>query len=130
MMNHHFKERLAQLSLQHDALLERPNEARLPGNGIFLRYQHPVLTAAHTPLYWRYDLDERSNPFLMERFGINGVFNAGAIKWNDRYVLLARVEGWDRKSFFAVAESPNGIDNFRFWDTPVDIPATGAPETN
>jgi 4-O-beta-D-mannosyl-D-glucose phosphorylase len=130
MMKHHFKERLAQLSLQHDALLERPNEARLPGNGIFLRYQHPVLTAAHTPLYWRYDLDERSNPFLMERFGINGVFNAGAIKWNDRYVLLARVEGWDRKSFFAVAESPNGIDNFRFWDTPVDIPATGAPETN
>jgi 4-O-beta-D-mannosyl-D-glucose phosphorylase len=130
MMKHHFKERLAQLSLQHDTLLERPNEPRLPGNGIFLRYQHPVLTEAHTPLFWRYDLDERSNPFLMERFGINGVFNAGAIKWNDRYVLVARVEGWDRKSFFAVAESPNGIDNFRFWDTPVDIPATGAPETN
>src|ERR1700743_988049 len=102
-----FGERLAQLNELYKALVQRPNEAATPGNGIFLRYVHPVLTAAHAPLFWRYDLDERSNPYLMERFGINGVFNAGAIKWNNRYILVNRVEGWDRKSFFAIAESPN-----------------------
>src|SRR5215475_3425893 len=118
-MNHLFNERLAALNELHAGLIRRPNEAQLPGNGIFLRYRHPILTAAHAPLFWRYDLDEKANPWLMERFGINGVFNAGAIKWMDRYVLMARVEGWDRKSFFAIAESPNGIDNFRFWDSPV-----------
>jgi 4-O-beta-D-mannosyl-D-glucose phosphorylase len=89
-----------------------------------------VLSAGHTPLFWRYDLDEQSNPFLMERFGINGVFNAGAIKWKDRYMMMVRVEGSDRKSFFAIAESPNGIDHFRFWDSPVHMPGTGEPETN
>src|ERR1700709_2928640 len=103
-MNHPFNERLAQLNEIHSGLIRRPNEARIPGNGLFLRYVHPVLTADHAPLFWRYDLDENSNPFLMERFGINGVFNAGAIKWKDRYILMARVEGWDRKSFFAIAE--------------------------
>jgi 4-O-beta-D-mannosyl-D-glucose phosphorylase len=130
MMKHHFSERLGQLNELHDGLIRRPNESLTPGNGIFLRYQHPVLTAAHAPLFWRYDLDENTNPFLMERFGINGVFNAGATKWNGRYILMARVEGWDRKSFFAIAESPNGIDNFRFWDSPVHMPGSGAPETN
>ena len=129
-MNHLFTERLASLKDQHAALIRRPNEPELPGNGIFLRYKHSILTAAHAPLFWRYDLDERTNPFLMERFGINGVFNAGAIKWKDRYAIMARVEGRDRKSFFAIADSPNGIDNFRFWDSPVHMPGTGSPETN
>lgn len=129
-MKHRFTKRLARLNEDYDELIHRRNEGLLPGNGIFLRYQHPVLTAAHAPLFWRYDLNEQSNPYLMERFGINGVFNAGAIKWNGRYVLMARVEGWDRKSFFAIAESPNGIDNFRFRDSPVHMPGSGCPETN
>ena len=129
-MKNSFTERLSQLSELYTGLVRRPNEPRTPGNGIFLRYTHPILTAAHAPLFWRYDLDERSNPFLMERFGVNGVFNAGAIKWKGKYVLMVRVEGWDRKSFFAIAESPNGIDNFRFWDAPVSMPDAGGPETN
>lgn len=129
-MNHLFNERLASLNHQHASLVHRPNEPELPGNGIFLRYKHPILTAAHAPLFWRYDLDERTNPYLMERFGINGVFNAGAIKWKDRYAIMARVEGRDRKSFFAIADSPNGVDSFRFWDSPVHMPGTGSPETN
>ena len=129
-MKNSFTERLSQLSELYTELVRRPNEPRTPGNGIFLRYTHPILTAAHAPLFWRYDLDERSNPFLMERFGINGVFNAGAIKWKEKYVLMVRVEGWDRKSFFAIAESPNGIDNFHFWDAPVYMPDAGGPETN
>src|ERR1700742_4402440 len=102
MMKHSFKERLLQLNEQHAQLIRRSNEPLTPGNGIFLRYRYPILTAAHAPLFWKYDLDESSNPFLMERFGINGVFNAGAIKWNDRYVIMVRVESWDRKSFFAI----------------------------
>jgi 4-O-beta-D-mannosyl-D-glucose phosphorylase len=130
MMKNLFRERLARLNEQHTELIRRPNERSIPGNGIFYRYRYPVLTAGHAPLFWRYDLDERSNPFLMERFGINGVFNAGAIKWNDRYIMMARVEGCDRKSFFAIAESPNGIDHFRFWDSPIQMPGTGEPETN
>lgn len=129
-MNHLFNQRLASLKEQHALLIRRPNKPELPGNGIFLRYKHPIVTAAHAPLFWRYDLDERTNPYLMERFGINGVFNAGAIKWEGRYAVMARVEGRDRKSFFAIADSPNGIDNFRFWDSPVHMPGTGSPETN
>src|ERR1700760_2620524 len=130
MIKHHFNQRLTQLNEQYSGLIRTPNEPLLPGNGIFLRYRNPILTAAHTPLFWRYDLDELSNPYLMERFGINGVFNAGAIKWNGRYTIMARVEGWDRKSFFAIADSPNGIDNFQFWDSPVHMPGSGSPETN
>ena len=129
-MKHLFNERLALLNKQYSELIQRPNEPQLPGNGIFHRYRHPILTAAHAPLFWRYDLDEKTNPYLMERFGINGVFNAGAIKWNGRYTIMARVEGWDRKSFFAIADSPNGIDNFRFWDSPVHMPGSGNLETN
>jgi 4-O-beta-D-mannosyl-D-glucose phosphorylase len=130
MMKNLFKLRLTKLNERHMELVKRPNEAHALGNGIFDRYKYPVLTAAHAPLFWRYDLDEQMNPFLMERFGINGVFNAGAIKWNDNYVMMVRMEGWDRKSFFAIAESPNGIDNFRFWDSPVHMPGSGEPETN
>ena len=126
-----FNSRLTQLRKEHADLIERPNETvKTPGNGVYNRYKYPVLTAAHTPLHWRYDLDAASNPFLMERFGINGVFNAGAIKWNDKYLLMARVEGTDRKSFFAIAESSNGVDNFRFWDFPAVIPETAEPDTN
>jgi len=102
----------------------------LPGNGIYERYERPVLTAAHTPLFWRYDLNPANNPYLMERFGINAVFNAGAIKWQGKYLVCARVEGVDRKSFFAIAESPNGVDQFRFWDFPVTLPETEEPDVN
>src|SRR6186713_3380348 len=98
-----FNNRLTQLRKEHADLIERPNEpVKTAGNGVYTRYNYPVLTAAHIPLHWRYDLHADSNPFLMERFGINAVFNAGAIKWNDKYLLMARVEGADRKSFFAI----------------------------
>jgi len=100
------------------------------GNGVFDRWENPVLTAAHAPLFWRYDLDPRRNPFLQERLGVNCVFNVGAIEWNGKVCLMARVEGNDRKSFFAVAESDNGVDNFRFWDQPVVLPETDVPDTN
>jgi len=125
-----FHERLACLQAGHAALLARPNAPATPGNGVFLRHRHPVLTAAHVPLEWRYDLNPASNPRLLERFGINGVFNAGAIKHEGRYLLAARVEGADRKSFFAIAESPNGTDRFRFWNEPVTLPETADPDTN
>lgn len=122
--------RLEELNAEHQALMARKNIPSLRSNGIFNRYKFPVLTAAHTPLSWRYDLNPESNPFLMERFGINAVLNAGAIKYNGKYLLVARVEGNDRKSFFAVAESSNGIDGFKFWDQPVVMPETGIPDTN
>jgi 4-O-beta-D-mannosyl-D-glucose phosphorylase len=125
-----FQQRLAQLEAQHQDLIQTTNQAIVPGNGIFERYQHPVLTAAHAPLFWRYDLNPQTNPHLMERFGINAVFNAGAIKWQGKYVVAARVEGMDRKSFFAIAESPNGIDQFQFWDYPITMPETADPDTN
>lgn len=125
-----FEKRLAQLEQAQEALLTCRNKKEELGNGVYDRYQYPVLTAQHTPLFWRYDLNPATNPFLMERFGINATFNAGAIKLNDRYCLVARVEGADRKSFFAVAESPNGVDNFRFWDYPVQLPQTSEPDTN
>jgi 4-O-beta-D-mannosyl-D-glucose phosphorylase len=125
-----FGKRLGELESKHRELIGQPNEPAGPDNGVFRRYEYPVLTAAHTPLYWRYDLDAKSNPYLIERFGINAVFNAGAMKWNGKYVMLARVEGMDRKSFFAVAESPNGIDNFRFWDYPVDMPTFPGRDSN
>jgi len=118
------------LFAEHGALIRRRNEPLKESNGWFLRYRYPVLTAAHTPLFWRYDLDPAANPFLMERMGINAVFNVGAMEWNGNVVLMARVEGVDRKSFFAVAESASGIDGFRFWDYPVAMPETAEPETN
>lgn len=129
-MHHQFKNRLQQLKQTQDALLTKQNKKVLNGNGVFDRYENIILTAFHTPLNWRYDLNEATNPYLMERFAINAVFNAGAIKWNDKYLLVARVEGADRKSFFAIAESANGIDNFIFWEYPVLMPETTVPDTN
>lgn len=116
---------LESLRQRHSSLIERGNKLA-ESNGVWQRYANPVLTAEHTPLFWRYDLNPKTNPFMLERFGINGVFNSGAIKFNGKYVLVARVEGKDRKSFFAVAESDNGIDNFHFWPYPVTIPGEDA----
>ncbi len=129
-MNDMFRERLNLIKKDYEEIITRKNEKILPGNGIFERYRYPVLTAGHAPIYWRYDLNPQTNPHLMERFGINAVFNAGAIKWHGKYLMVARVEGYDRKSFFAVAESPNGIDNFRFWDYPVTLPEADELATN
>ncbi len=129
-MTKEFEKRLSQLQSSYHQLITQPNKKQETSNGVFDRYQYPVLTAAHTPVFWRYDLNPKTNPHLMERFGINAVFNAGAIKWNNKYLLVARVEGLDRKSFFAVAESANGIDNFTFWDYPIDLPQTEEPDTN
>ncbi|MEG1379160.1 MAG: glycoside hydrolase family 130 protein [Bacteroidales bacterium] len=125
-----FKQKIEQLFQDYEALITRENKPDHHSNGIFVRYQYPILTAAHTPVFWRYDLDEKSNPFLMERIGMNATLNSGAIKWQDKYLLLVRVEGTDRKSFFAIAESPNGIDNFRFWDYPITMPEDTDPATN
>ena len=125
-----FSNKLLALIANQEALLNRKNHPQDHGNGIYERWQNPILTAAHTPIYWRYDLDESTNPYLMERLGINATFNAGAIFWNGKYILAVRVEGVDRKSFFALAESPNGVDNFRFWDYPIELPQTEIPDTN
>ena len=124
-----FDERLAELVSEHEELLARKN-TEIYGNGVYERFANPVLTAGHAPLEWRYDLNRETNPYLMERIGIHATFNSGAIKFNGRYVLVARVEADDRKSFFAVAESPNGIDNFRFWKRPITMPEWGEPATN
>ena len=125
-----FRKSVQNLFKQQERLLVRRNRKLPGGNGIFDRYEFPVLTAAHTPISWRYDLDRKTNPFLLERMGINATFNAGALMHEGRFLVVARVEGADRKSFFAVAESPNGIDNFRFWDYPILMPETGDPDTN
>ncbi|MBO5418725.1 MAG: glycosidase [Bacteroidales bacterium] len=119
--------RLDSLRTQHSQLIDRENIRSL-SNGVWTRYQYPVLTAEHAPLYWRYDLNPETNPLLLERFGINGVFNAGAIKIDGKYTLVARVEGNDRKSFFAIAQSTSPVDGFRFLPYPVDIGSLG--ETN
>ncbi len=125
-----FEFRLGNLAELHEVLVTRRNRRIEPGNGAYHRYENPVLTGAHAPLSWRYDLDPSTNPHLMERFGINAAFNAGAMKHNGKYLLVARVEGNDRKSFFAIAESPNGVDNFRFWDHPLTMPETADPDIN
>lgn len=114
---------------RYEELVTRPNVA-IEGNGIYERYQNPVITAEMVPPTWRYDFNPATNPFFMERIGVNATLNSGAMKWNGRYLLVVRVEGYDRKSFFAVAESPNGIDNFRFWDRPVTLPDDIVPATN
>jgi len=115
---------------KYEELIKQKNERTETTNGVFDRYKNPVLTAEHTPILWRYDLNYDTNPFLLERLGINCVFNPGAVELNGRIYLVARVEGADRKSFFAVAESTSGIDNFRFWDYPVSMPQTNEPDTN
>ena len=94
-----FDKKIQYLLAEHEALLSRPNVAAKGGNGIYTKYENPILTGAHTPVIWRYDLDEKTNPFLMERIGMNAAFNSGAMKWNDKYLLVVRVEGTeDRKS--------------------------------
>ncbi|MGO4883265.1 MAG: glycosidase [Bryobacteraceae bacterium] len=129
-MTKEFRSRMDALVRDHEHLIHCPNEPVPQSSGWFQRYRHPVLTAAHAPLEWRYDFDPEANPFLLERQAVNAAFNVGAMEWNGKIVLMARVEGADRKSFFAVAESANGIHGFRFWDYPVTMPEGADPETN
>jgi 4-O-beta-D-mannosyl-D-glucose phosphorylase len=124
------KNRIDLLTGRYEALIKRKNERLEDSESIYDRYRYPILTAAHVPVYWKYDYDPDRNPYFMQRIGINSVFNAGAVKIKNKYLLVARVEGWDRKSFFAVAESPNGTDNFRFWERPIDMPETHEPDVN
>jgi len=130
MTREQFKKRLSILQQDYKKLIARPNRKVRGGNGVYSRYLYPVLTAAHTPLFWRYDLNYATNPHLLERIGVNATFNAGAIDYHGKILLAVRVEGVDRKSFFAIAESPNGIDHFRFWDYPVIMPETDDPDIN
>jgi len=125
-----YQEKVQALRQRHEALLQRKNQVMEGGNGIYEKYVYPILTAEHTPLEWKYDFNEQDNPFLMQRIMMNAVLNAGAIKLDGRYLLVCRVEGADRKSFFAVAESPNGIDEWRFWEEPITMPDTEDPATN
>ncbi|MFV0583125.1 MAG: glycosidase [Parabacteroides gordonii] len=129
-MNTLFKQRLHALQQQYETLLQRQNTPLEDTNSIVRRYTFPVVTNGHIPLEWRYDLNPVTNPFCLERIGVNACMNSGAIKWNGKYLLMVRVEGWDRKSFFAIAESPNGVDNFRFWERPVNLPEIDPAETN
>ena len=115
---------------KYNRLLARKNQKSSFYNGVFDRYENPVLTREHIPLTWRYDLDENTNPYFMERLGVNAVMNSGAIELNGKFYLVARIEGNDRKSFFGVAESENGIDGFHFWDYPILLPDTCKEETN
>lgn len=130
MKNNLFQERRAAIQKEHEALLTRKNEKYFSTNGIFNRYKHPVLTRDHFPLEWRFDFNPHTNPFFMERIGFNAAMNSGAMKWKGKYLLAVRSEGNDRKSFFAIAESPNGVDNFRFWERPLTMPETQDPDTN
>lgn len=125
-----FEQTLQELHRKHDMLLSRENIREEKGNGIAYRYHYPVVTNEHIPLEWRYDFNPATNPLCLERIGVNACMNAGAIKWNGKYLLMVRVEGADRKSFFAIAESPNGVDNFRFWERPVSLPDIDPEETN
>ena len=125
-----FQQKLQHLRRNHQDLIARRNRRAEHTNGIYWRYEYPAIEAAHVPLEWRYDLDERTNPHLMERIGVNATFNAGAIKLDGRYLMVVRVEGNDRKSFFAVAESDNGIDGWHFWERPIVMPEWGEPATN
>ncbi len=125
-----FKQSVQSLLAEHETLITKKNAPKAKGNGIYDCYENPILTAEHAPIFWRYDLNEKTNPFLMERQGVNAAFNSGALYWNGKYILAVRVEGVDRKSFFAIAESPNGVDNFRFWDYPITMPETERPDTN
>ncbi len=130
MTQSEFRNKVRELATRHDRLLRRKNAKAESGSGVFDRYAYPVLTAEHTPLFWRYDFDQSTNPSLMERMGINATFNAGAIEHDGKILVVARVEGVDRKSFLAVAESKNGVDNFRFWDYPILMPETDDPDIN
>jgi len=125
-----YSKQVQRLIKTQEKLLAQRNRKVTGGNGIYDRWEHPVLTAAHAPIHWRYDLDRKTNPKLLERMAINATFNAGAILHDGKYLVVARVEGVDRKSFFAVAESPNGVDRFRFWDYPILMPETSEPDIN
>lgn len=125
-----FKNSLKRLKRNHESLVCMNNVYESEGNGIYLRFINPILTPAHVPIDWRYDLNPETNPYLLERIGVNATMNSGAIKLGDKYLLVVRVEGKDRKSFFAIAESPNGIDNFRFWKEPITMPENTDPDTN
>lgn len=125
-----FDERLRYLVQEHNRLTGRKNSKLKGGNGVFDRYRYPVITNEHTPLFWRYDLNHNTNPYLMERIGVNCAFNPGAIELDGKIYLVVRLEGTDRKSFFAVAESDNGTDNFKFWNYPVVMPETENPDVN
>ncbi|WP_205500102.1 glycoside hydrolase family 130 protein [Rufibacter psychrotolerans] len=129
-MENLFQKRQQALEKFHSELISRKNEKQPLGNGIYDKYKFPILTNQHAPIFWRYDLNPETNPYFMERIGVNAVFNAGAIKFNGKYLVVARVEGNDRKSFFAVAESPNGVDNFQFWEKPITMPETEDPDIN
>nr|MDA3868226.1 glycosidase [Salinivirgaceae bacterium] len=105
MEKQEFEKKVASLLKKHEAFLNRVNEKAEDGNGIYDRYTNPIVTAAHTPVYWRYDLNYETNPNLLQRIGVNAALNSGAILLNGKYLMVVRVEGWDRKSFFAVAQS-------------------------
>ncbi len=130
MNKNDFDNQVKKLFKRHERLIMRRNEKCENGNGIYDRYKYPIFTAEHAPVFWRYDLDYNTNPNLMQRIGINAAFNSGVILFNKRYLMIVRVEGWDRKSFFAVAESPNGIEQWRFWDYPIALPNIDKDETN
>jgi 4-O-beta-D-mannosyl-D-glucose phosphorylase len=129
-MTSNFTDRLLKLQENHQSLIDKKNEKEALGNGIFSRYKNPIVTANHVPLNWRYDFNENSNPFLMERIGVNAAFNAGAIKFNNKYAIVVRVEGADRKSYFAVADSDNGVDGFSFWESPIVFDSKEGADVN
>ena len=130
MSRSEFDLKLKKLIEKHLEFIAEKNEPKPKSTGLYTRYENPVVTAEHTPLFWRYDLNYETNPHLMERMGINAAFNAGAIEFEEKICLVVRVEGWDRKSFFAIAESENGIDNFKFRDFPISMPETEDPDIN
>jgi len=128
--NGKFKTRKQKIVSEYETLLDKINKPVLPGNGIFSRYENSLITPAHIPLKWRYDFNPETNHDFIERLGINATFNPGSIKIKDKYLLVCRVEGNDRKSFFAIAESKSPVDGFRFWDEPLLLPETEDPDTN
>jgi 4-O-beta-D-mannosyl-D-glucose phosphorylase len=130
MTRSQFDQQVKRLFQEHNKLLKNKNKRVAHHNGIFYRHTNPVITAAHVPISWRYDLNYKTNPFLLERLGVNSAFNSGAIEFKGKILLMVRVEGIDRKSFFAIAQSNNGIDNFKFWEYPVQLPETSDPDIN
>lgn len=128
--NFNAQEQLKTIKSEYEALISRKNTPTKVYNGIYTRYTNPVITEDHIPLTWKFDLNLERNPLLIQRIGVNATFNAGAIKHNNKYLLIVRIEGWDRKSFFAIAESDNGIDGFRFRETPIQLPETENPDVN
>ncbi|MCK5207075.1 MAG: glycosidase, partial [Cyclobacteriaceae bacterium] len=125
-----FNEKVSALFKFYNQVINRKNVKQTIGNGIYDRYVYPAITRNHVPVFWEYDLNYENNPHLMTRLGVNTTFNAGAIKLNKKYLMVVRVEGFDVKSIFGVAESPNGIDQWKFWHHPIVMPVTDDPEMN